>query len=291
MAKGQNNDDWSKYIHTAKVLDKHRKLRFRDELNESFIKALDLSHNGTIIELGCGPGTLCGKLQEWYPALQISGFDRDINFINYARRQYKGIQFTVEDAAQIVDRKLYDYTISHTVFEYMPADVFFRANIHLLKANGEMLIISNLHQIGNDSILSKPVIPSLSDFYDSIITQEFDTSGIIQPQHYDEEKIADLLGEWGFQLMTVHYIADEIIPCNYSDKRLAEIVNVYEEIQCNKLYTTINKIGIKKDRHIKELAACIHRYYQDISEELKQSWPIHVDILRVIKARKRDECA
>lgn len=291
MKKGQSNDDWSKYIHTAKVLDKHRRLRFREELNESFINALGLSHKGTIIELGCGPGTLCGKLQEWYPHLQISGFDRDMNFINYARRHYRGINFTVEDAAYITDKRFYDYTISHTVFEYMPTDIFFQANIQLLKPNGEMIIISNLHQIGNDSILSKPIIPSLNEFYDSLNTQEFNTSGIIQPQHYDEEKISELLGEWGFRLMAVHYIADEIIPCNYSEKLLKEIVNVYEEIQYNKLYTTINKTGIKDEHCFKELVACIHRYYQNITPELKNSWPIHVDILRVIKARKRDECA
>ena len=279
---------WSKYVHTPECLAAHRELRFCEETTPLLKSSLGIANGKSIIEIGCGPGVLCGKLKDWFPNSDIYGFDRDIHFIKYAQQHYNGVSFLVEDASDIHMNKKFDISISHTVFEYMPSDIFFNANRNLLKKDGELIIISNLHQIYLADELLNPNIISFMKVLKNIPDSK-SLSHITCPQNYKETDIRDLLRDNGFELSTMHYITSEVILGNYGIERQRQILEVYKEIVKSKAITTIRKYDIQ-NVDLNKILDDIDDYYADYLKTVKEKWPVNIDILRIVKAKIKGKC-
>ena len=96
----------------------------------------------SLIEIGCGTGVLCERIKELNPLVNVSGFDIDHDFIDYANRYNSKCRFIQADARTIKEDISYDYVLSHTIMEYMDETTFFDCNRRLISPTGELIIMS-----------------------------------------------------------------------------------------------------------------------------------------------------
>ena len=139
------NNIWSDHIQGIKTLYLSRKLRFDDVFSAQYDHLFSLDHDKEmrILEIGCGPGALAEALHRWYPKAQITAIDRDSNFIAFAQKNIKGINFVEADAANLpFDNDSFDVTISNTVQEHIDPAVFWREQRRVLKPGGVCLCLS-----------------------------------------------------------------------------------------------------------------------------------------------------
>lgn len=144
------NTIWSTYIQNIGTLYESRALRFADMYKNKYtdIFALndkngDLREKKKILEIGCGPGALAEALAAWYPQTEVTGIDRDSNFIAFARKKAPHIQFQEGDATSLpfADGS-FDVTISNTVAEHIEPSAFYGEQYRVLKEGGVCLVLS-----------------------------------------------------------------------------------------------------------------------------------------------------
>lgn len=143
MPDVNNNTVWSELIQTPQTLDYYRTLRFHDKNKEQIIQYFGLTDGKTIVDIGCGPGTLTRKLAEWLSKdTEIIGIDRDINFIKYAKTKAKknnllNLSYIEGDALDLpLDDNCIDNVISYTVIEHLPHEQFLKEQIRVCRNNG-----------------------------------------------------------------------------------------------------------------------------------------------------------
>ena len=120
------NNIWSDHVQGIMTLYLSRKLRFDDVFFAQYDPLFGLDHNKEmrILEIGCGPGALAEALHRWYPRAQITAIDRDSNFIAFAQKNIKGIDFVEGDATHLpFENESFDVTISNTVQEHIDPGV------------------------------------------------------------------------------------------------------------------------------------------------------------------------
>lgn len=98
---------------------------------------LDRDKNISILEVGCGPGAFAGALHRWYPNAEITGIDRDSEFIRFARAHENGITFVEGDATTLpFEDGCFDVVISNTVSEHIEPSRFYGEQLRILKTGG-----------------------------------------------------------------------------------------------------------------------------------------------------------
>ena len=155
----RKNIIWSNYVQGPKTLYYSRKLRFDDRFAGQYKALFDpegkygqhdtrtvpVSHKSLkILEVGCGPGALAGALHRWHPDAEITGIDRDSEFIRFAKEHEDGITFLEGDATALpfADRS-FDVVISNTVSEHIEPSRFYGEQLRVLKEDGICLVLSS----------------------------------------------------------------------------------------------------------------------------------------------------
>ncbi len=136
---------WSTYVQSIGTLYNSRRLRFADRYQAMYTNAFQLPSRESlsILEIGCGPGALCQALHRWYPTAQITGLDRDSRFVEFAAAEMPEIRFVEGDATALpFPDASFDVTISYTVMEHIPPEVFLREQYRVLKPGGVCLVLS-----------------------------------------------------------------------------------------------------------------------------------------------------
>lgn len=143
------NNLWSSQIQGPKTLDLSRELRFRDDRKEFFLKALGLLTGMTVVDSGCGPGTLTRKLAKWLgKESKILGIDRDNIFIDYAKNKaleqgFTNIEYLNGDIMKIpLESDRVDACTSHTVIEHVPNHEFLLEQKRICKSGGMVSVMS-----------------------------------------------------------------------------------------------------------------------------------------------------
>ena len=136
---------WSQYIQGCMTLYASRSLRFHDRFRDRYLPLFDLPEGPLrILEIGCGPGALAEALHRWYPMAEITGLDRDREFIRFAREHVPGVEFLEGDATDLpFPDGSYDVTISNTVQEHVEPSAFFEEQLRVLKPGGVCLALSS----------------------------------------------------------------------------------------------------------------------------------------------------
>ena len=142
------NETWSAKIQGILTLDWSREVRFRDDRKSLFLDLLGLVEGMTILDVGCGPGTLTRKLSKWLDQdTKIIGLDRDTAFVEYARGQavkmnLSNIDYIVGDALQLpLDDNSVDACISHTVIEHVPHREFLLEQKRVCRPEGRVSVM------------------------------------------------------------------------------------------------------------------------------------------------------
>ncbi|MNB99193.1 Malonyl-[acyl-carrier protein] O-methyltransferase [compost metagenome] len=140
---------WSTLIQGPKTLDYTRELRFSDDRKDCFIRALGLQPGMSIVDLGCGPGTLTRKISKWLNHdVSLIGIDRDSTFVEYARKeaQEQGINNITYMQGDILKIPLpsdsVDACLSHTVIEHVPNQDFLLEQQRICKSGGVISVMS-----------------------------------------------------------------------------------------------------------------------------------------------------
>lgn len=136
---------WSQVIQGCMTLYASRRLRFDDRFRDRWLPLFDLSDRPLrILEIGCGPGALAEALRRWYPRAEITGLDRDREFIRFAQSHVPGVEFLEGDATDLpFPESSFDVTISNTVQEHVEPGAFFGEQLRVLRPGGVCLVLSS----------------------------------------------------------------------------------------------------------------------------------------------------
>lgn len=277
---------WAKHIHTPEFLYYHRLWRFRDSMRQAFVQAFDLIPNSSVIEIGCGPGALCQRIKEWFPSIEVTGFDNDVAFINFASSHVHDCLFKVDDVSNAFEPQC-DYVFSHTIMEYMSPNIFFNCIKRLLKKNGTTIIMSSVPVSRQNPLMWNPNILEI----DNIISQfgcQPKTDNLITRQGYNDISIVKQLHDYGLRVNSIVYIPIITNVCMLSSKEKLQYQNVLEKYQKNRIITSCGD-KIPKDDSLSAISTIIRQYYDQAFKQINNILPFDIDVIRIIKA-KNDEC-
>lgn len=139
------NNIWSEHVQGVMTLYLSRQLRFDDRFASQYKSSFRLDADAPlkILEIGCGPGALAEALRRWYPKAEITGIDRDSNFIAFAKQTVKGAVFLEGDATRLpFADDTFDVTVSNTVQEHVEPGRFWGEQLRVLKPGGVCLCLS-----------------------------------------------------------------------------------------------------------------------------------------------------
>lgn len=101
------------------------------------------NHNGTyILDIGCGTGNLCGKLDSTY---NIVGIDKNHEMLERAKEKYKHIKFRVGNFLESPFKKSYaDIVVSTFAFHGLTPEekkTAIKNMLKYIKPNGKIIIV------------------------------------------------------------------------------------------------------------------------------------------------------
>lgn len=119
------------------------------KIKQALIDQLQLKKNETILDFGCGTGTLAIMIKEQYPLVNITGVDVDEQILAMAEKKMRNAQLNIslskfdgEDLNFLGNQK-FDKILSSLVFHHIPTHVkmkIFYQLFNLLKPGGELHI-------------------------------------------------------------------------------------------------------------------------------------------------------
>lgn len=289
------NTVWSDRVQGIQTLYTSRRLRFSDELRDAYQKAFALGpEHQKILEIGCGPGALAQALGRWYPGAEITGVDLDTAFIRFAASQSSRIRFLEADAGHLPFAEgSFDVTISNTVQEHMPPELFFGQQYRALRPGGVCLVLSARRGIQHTA----PCIRQTDEF-ESQIWDRVEKSCRQQPaplvgQYWMEEsRLPAVMEQHGFRQVSVSYLTVSLTPDSYGtppERALAII-----ESQRQNDLESVNAIphrapGLVSDEQLARLRQSVNQKYDQrvrLYQAGEKQWDTQVSLTMVIRGVK-----
>ena len=209
------NNIWSDHVQGIMTLYLSRKLRFDDVFFAQYDPLFGLDHNKEmrILEIGCGPGALAEALHRWYPRAQITAIDRDSNFIAFAQKNIKDINFVEGDATHLpFENESFDVTISNTVQEHIEPALFWSEQRRVLKPGGVCLCLSARKGIR----CTAPCLQLTSEeieFWDSLNQPEDELQKYgVGKYAMSEAELPAAMEKYGFTCVTIGYTIIDLTP-------------------------------------------------------------------------------
>ncbi|MBE6999910.1 MAG: methyltransferase domain-containing protein [Ruminococcaceae bacterium] len=209
------NTNWSRYVQGIHTLYDSRKLRFNDLFTTQYLSlfALDRDKPLKILEIGCGPGALAAALHRWYPKAEITGMDRDSEFIAFAKEEVPGVTFLEGDATALpFPDNTFDVTISNTVSEHVEPSAFYGEQYRVLKPGGICLVLSARRGFNQDAPCLSPTQEE-NTFWKSIGEVD-DSMERYQVCRYpmSEMELPQAMEQYGFIQVTTGYALIDLTP-------------------------------------------------------------------------------
>lgn len=224
------NTIWSTYIQSIGTLYLSRLLRFSDTFKEKYMDAFDIEDGKNVLEIGCGPRALSQSLHRWYPNSNITGIDRDSNFIRFAKEQTPYLDFLEDDAVNLsFDNNTFDVSISNTVAEHIEPSAFFGEQYRVLKPGGVCLVLSSRRGVN----IQAPCIREQNEFEKNIWQrvegrcQDIDKKYNVCAYSMDESEYPRCMEKFGFINVSTEYITINLTPDNpsYSKETAYKMIN------------------------------------------------------------------
>ena len=235
------NTIWSTYLQTPETLYKTRQLRFDDRFKEQYTPIFGIDHAQSILELGAGPGALTQALVRWYPHAEVTGSDRDTDFVAFAKAQAPHIPFVEADimALPFADNS-FDVTISHTVHEHLPPAQFFGEQYRVLRPGGVCLVMSagrrSINHAANATMdmsdFEKAMQEKTAPYYDAV-----DEQYGVAKYAGSEQAIPLEMSKYGFKDIQTHYLGINFTPdsSQYDSAFAIKIIEANRQVQLNSL--------------------------------------------------------
>ena len=119
------------------------------KIKQDLINQLQLAGNETVLDFGCGSGTLAIMIKEQYPGVTIIGVDVDAEIIAIAEKKIKakGLAIPIKqydgESLAVFGHQQFDKIVSSLVFHHLPTPkkrTIFRQLYRILKPGGELHI-------------------------------------------------------------------------------------------------------------------------------------------------------
>ena len=281
------NNIWSDHVQGIMTLYLSRKLRFDDVFFAQYDHLFSLDHNKEmkILEIGCGPGALAEALHRWYPRAQITAIDRDSNFIAFAQKNIKDINFVEGNATHLpFENESFDVTISNTVQEHIEPALFWSEQRRVLKPGGVCLCLSARKGIR----CTAPCLQLTSEeieFWDSLnqLEDELQKYGVGK-YAMSEAELPASMEKYGFKCVTTGYTIIDLTPdATKYPKEMAEAM--IEEGRQSSLEAMQS---VHSDHADKAISAVNNKYDERLRlyRAGKKQWDTTVSVTMIVRGIK-----
>ena len=289
------NTNWSRYVQGIHTLYDSRKLRFSDLFATQYLSlfALDRDKPLKILEIGCGPGALAAALHRWYPKAEITGMDRDSEFIAFAKDEVPGVTFLEGDATALpFPDNTFDVTISNTVSEHVEPSAFYREQSRVLKPGGVCLVLSARRGFNHDAPCLTPTQEE-NTFWKSI--EEVDDSmERYQVCRYpmSEMELPQAMEQYGFIQVTTGYALIDLTPDHprFSPALAHDMINAGRVNDLEALDSAAlsypSLATPEKVARQKELVNARYNTRLDLYDRGLRQWDTHTSVTMVIRGVK-----
>lgn len=295
-----SNKIWSTYLQAPDTLYKSRKLRFRDEYKEPYLKALGLKDGMDILEIGCGPGLLTHKIAEWLPESNITGLDRDENFIRYSKDKSKELHLPCEyvqgDALTLpFFNNSFDACTSHTVIEHVPTMTFLKEQYRVCRKGGVVSVMSSRTEAAINPEDWFPPTGEEQELWSRVeeAARECQEKHRVGKHNLTVSDIPRHMEEAGFVDVNVDFIAVTSVPDNphYSMAQRKEFIESNRQIALDGVILAQNYApGAWNDEEVERLRTLINQRFDARIEKLleaKNIWDISVSMLMITRGYKK----
>ena len=289
------NTIWSTYVQNIGTLYNTRSLRFSDLFKDRYLDAFQIEDKQKILEIGCGPGALAESLSRWYPKYEISGIDRDSNFIDFAHKKSPHINFSEGDATDLpFENESFDVTISNTVAEHIEPSKFYGEQYRVLKENGVCLVLSARKGIN----IAAPCIAEQSDFekdiwqraekYFSETMKKYNICAYPQ----SEAEIPLCMENYKFRKVTTEYITVNLTPDNaiYSQEMAHAMINANRQGNLdsidNLLHIADEVVTCSEIEELKRLVNAKYDKRLELYDMGIKQWDTNVSVTMIIRGIK-----
>ncbi|MBO5019698.1 MAG: methyltransferase domain-containing protein [Clostridia bacterium] len=289
------NTIWSKYVQGTGTLYLSRKLRFDDMFATQYKSTfnLDEKENLKLLEIGCGPGALAGALHRWYPNYEITGIDRDSEFIRFAKENEKGINFFEGDATALpFENNTFDVTISNTVSEHIEPSKFYSEQLRVLKPGGVCLVLSS--RKGINTIPSCITFNNFEQqFWKKANKYDNSTEKYLVCQYpMSETELPIAMQEYGFENITTGFATIDLTPDNpkYPPSMAYDMINANRQTTLDGIYAVLNNMPqhfSKQDIEIMKQLTNV-KYDERINKynNGEKFWETDVSIIMIVRGIK-----
>ena len=281
------NNIWSDHVQGIMTLYLSRKLRFDDVFFAQYDHLFSLDHNKEmkILEIGCGPGALAEALHRWYPRAQITAIDRDSNFIAFAQKNIKDINFVEGNATHLpFENESFDVTISNTVQEHIEPALFWSEQRRVLKPGGVCLCLSARKGIR----CTAPCLQLTSEeieFWDSLNQSEDELQKYgVGKYAMSEAELPASMEKYGFKSVTTGYTIIDLTPdATKYPKEMAEAM--IEEGRQSSLEAMQS---VHSDHADKAISAVNNKYDERLRlyRAGKKQWDTTVSVTMIVRGIK-----
>ena len=281
------NNIWSDHVQGIMTLYLSRKLRFDDVFFAQYDHLFSLDHNKEmkILEIGCGPGALAEALHRWYPRAQITAIDRDSNFIAFAQKNIKDINFVEGDATHLpFENESFDVTISNTVQEHIEPALFWSEQRRVLKPGGVCLCLSVRKGIRCTAPCLKLTSEEI-EFWDSLNQPEDELQKYgVGKYAMSEAELPASMEKYGFKCVTTGYTIIDLTPdATKYPKEMAEAM--IEEGRQSSLEAIQS---VHSDHADKAISAVNNKYDERLRlyRAGKKQWDTTVSVTMIVRGIK-----
>lgn len=274
---------WSENVQGVLTLYLSRKLRFHDCFQSQYtdLFCLDPKKKLRILEIGCGPGALCGALHRWYPNAEIVGIDRDSKFIEYAKQNEPDVQFLEGDATNLpFEDHSFDVTISNTVSEHVEPSLFYSQQKRVLKEGGVCLVLSSRKSF-NCPAACLGETEAEAEFWQSIEVDGIRQKMGVGKYWMTEQELPISMEQNGFSDISTGFTVTTLTPDNPNcPKEMAEdIINAER-------HGTIEAVLSTHDEKAQKIADVVNAKYDRRLELLrsgKKQWDTYSNVTMVVR--------
>ncbi len=119
-------------------------LKFRNERAQpvlDLVSRIDLARPGSILDVGCGPGSSTAILAARWPNARITGIDNSEAMIRQSRAKYPDLDWRVADARTFSAPETFDLVFANAVIHWIPDHERLLARLfHMASANGFLAV-------------------------------------------------------------------------------------------------------------------------------------------------------
>jgi trans-aconitate methyltransferase len=229
------------------------------------------SDASSILDLGCGTGTLTEQLQQEHggPTHRVLGVDSSPEMVKAARRDHPKCAFDVADATHLPYDHEWNVVFSNAVFHWIPDHVaLLRSVHHALVSDGTGRLVCEFGAAGNIQIIETALNEALHDDLGidrgerfnfpaaTLFASNLVACGFVCDEVYEYERPTPLSDGWeGLREWILQFCEADFEPLS-AEQRDAVLTDVERSV-CGDLWDSENQRWVADYRRLRAVATAV----------------------------------